>query len=89
MDLYKPQKQKPRQPAHPGEMKFLQVQEAPNCPAAKGCVMKNSTLLALQLLILSGLHCYIFHIALMLKNTSASFVTQNQSWKKKAKNLFY
>lgn len=25
----------------------------------------------------------------MPKNTSASFVTQNQSWKKKAKNLFY
>lgn len=62
MDLSKLQKQKkPRQPAHPGEMKYLQVQEAPYCPAAKGCVMRTAPSLHYNSLLFSGLHCCIFH----------------------------
>lgn len=83
---------KPRQPAHSGEMKFLQVQEPPNCPGAKGCVMRNSPLLVLQLLTLfwSALlyfpHCFLdprcprTHLLVLLLKTRAG---------KKAKNLLY
>lgn len=91
MDLSKAQKQKSRQAAHPEEMKFLQVQEATNCPAVKGCVMKNSPLLCYNPLLFSGLHCYnstLLSRSLMPKNTSAGFVSQSQS-RKKSKNLFY